>query len=153
MVVIKNVLPERESLAMKESLKEHIRRNSWAKGFPSLRLRSLHKAKNHSLPGRLTGGLRTILVLGAARRESPPIPHSLPVFRKLPLALFAPVIGGEHLRVSAIRRPVPYPPTGGCGLCSRSTHRRRECGALGGSRIFPLLREDLDREMGGVRSL
>jgi len=44
-VVIKNVLPERDSLGMKESLKGHIKRNSWAKGFPSLRLGSLFKAK------------------------------------------------------------------------------------------------------------
>lgn len=88
---------------MKESLKEHIKRNSWAKGFPSLRLHSLLKAKKYSLPRRLTGGLRIILVPGAARRENPPIPHRLPVLCKLPLALFAPVIDGRHLRVSVIR--------------------------------------------------
>ncbi|PUU75330.1 hypothetical protein B9Z19DRAFT_1131517 [Tuber borchii] len=35
-VIIKNVLPEKESLAVKESLKEHIKRNSWTKDFPSL---------------------------------------------------------------------------------------------------------------------
>ena len=34
MVVIKNVFPEKGSLAMKESLKEHIKRNSLAKDFP-----------------------------------------------------------------------------------------------------------------------
>ncbi|PUU75327.1 hypothetical protein B9Z19DRAFT_1102996 [Tuber borchii] len=36
-VVIKNVLPEKEALSMKESLKEHIKRNSWAKvvAFPA----------------------------------------------------------------------------------------------------------------------
>ncbi|PUU75586.1 hypothetical protein B9Z19DRAFT_1131039 [Tuber borchii] len=69
-VIIKNGLPEKESLAMKESPKEHIKRNSWAKGSPPLRLRSLIKAKKHNLPRRLTGGLRTILIPGAASCES-----------------------------------------------------------------------------------
>ncbi|PUU83540.1 hypothetical protein B9Z19DRAFT_1060932 [Tuber borchii] len=50
MVVIKNVLPEKESLTMKEWLKEHIKRNSWAKDFPSLQLRSLLKDRKHNLP-------------------------------------------------------------------------------------------------------
>ncbi|PWW80900.1 DUF1479-domain-containing protein [Tuber magnatum] len=34
-VVLKNVIPDKEALAMKESLKEHIKRNSWAKAFPA----------------------------------------------------------------------------------------------------------------------
>ncbi|RPA93302.1 DUF1479-domain-containing protein [Choiromyces venosus 120613-1] len=34
-VVVKNVLPDNEALAMKESLKGYIKRNSWAKAFPA----------------------------------------------------------------------------------------------------------------------
>ncbi|PUU75590.1 hypothetical protein B9Z19DRAFT_1131043 [Tuber borchii] len=71
-VVIKNVLPEKERLAVKESLKEHIKRNSWTKDFPSLRLRPLLKAKKQpSLPTDSPAVYELYYTgLGAVYRES-----------------------------------------------------------------------------------
>ena len=49
-VVVKNVLLEKGSLAMKESLKEHIKRNSRAKGFPHYDFVHCLKLRNGASP-------------------------------------------------------------------------------------------------------
>ena len=49
-VVVKNVFPEKGSLAMKESLKEHIKRNSLAKGFPLYEFVHCLKLRNSTSP-------------------------------------------------------------------------------------------------------
>ena len=70
LVVIKNVLPENGILALDMLFQRLLHCNYWAKCFPSLRLRSLLKAKKQSLSRRLTGSLRTILVSREARPEN-----------------------------------------------------------------------------------
>ena len=90
MVVVKNVFPEKGSLAMKESPKEHIKRNSLAKCFPlydfvhCLKLRNSASPPTHRWSTNYT------------------CPRRLPAFCKLSLVLFAPAIDGGCLRVSAI---------------------------------------------------
>ena len=49
-VVVKNVFPEKGSLAMRESLKKHMKRNSLAKGFPRHDFIHCLKLRNSTSP-------------------------------------------------------------------------------------------------------
>ncbi|CUS12335.1 unnamed protein product [Tuber aestivum] len=72
-VVLKNVSPDKEALVMRESLKAH-RAQYLGSRFPSSISTSLLKADKLSLPRRLAGSLRIILVPRSACCRAHPSP-------------------------------------------------------------------------------